>query len=237
MGAKNQKIIQDFNGLIPYIEKLNKSGSLSLIELDIVKTKLQSIYDLLNTLNNESFTTSINSFEGSLKQVEPDVSNSREVSMKNDTLILLEVQNAEMKEVEKNKVQEKPSDVRTENIIVSDLHSSKEILAEKFKKTQPPINELLAQGIHKKDLSSAMQTKIIKDIESAIGINERFLFLRELFNGDSDLYSKTIQHLNNSSNFNEAFNHIHQNFSWDLEGETAQQLLDLVRRRYIIEED
>ena len=65
---------------------------------------------------------------------------------------------------------------------------------------------------------------------------DRFLFVRELFSGDSESFNKTIHIINNAANFNEAFNYIHNTYSWDLDAEPAQKLLDLVRRRFIIEE-
>jgi len=82
-----------------------------------------------------------------------------------------------------------------------------------------------------------MQTKPIKDLEAAIDINDKFLFIRELFNGDKDTYDKTIRILNSSQNFNQAFNYINSTFDWDYETEAAHKLLDLVRRRYIIDSE
>jgi len=223
-----RKIVQDFNSLIPYFEKLNLNGILPKIELDIMKSKLQDIYDSLNEIELIPASKTISHEENSKVEEVKVVPNQEK---KAEKLIQIE-------EPQKIKKEPEPfNDIKHVNIPVADLHSGKEILAEKFKKSQPQINELLAQSLHKKDLSSVMQTKSIKDIEAAVDINERFQFVRELFNGDNELYSKTIKILNSSANFNEAFNYIHQNFTWNLEHEIAQKLLDLVRRRYIIEEE
>jgi hypothetical protein len=231
MDEKIKKIVGDFKSLQPYFEKL-EMGAIPQIEIDILKSKLQNIYEGLASISQIQVKQEI-SKESSF--VKPNIDKVERVESKTEILFQIE----EEKKVEAPKHNEilPVTEPKISQSVKSEMPANKEILAEKFKKSQPPINELLAQSMHKKDLSSVLQTRSIKDIEAAIDVNERFLFIRELFNGDSELYSKTIRNLNSAGNFNEAFNYIHQTYTWNLESETAQHLLDLVRRRYIVDEE
>ncbi|MDX9846613.1 MAG: hypothetical protein RBT74_06505 [Tenuifilaceae bacterium] len=92
-------------------------------------------------------------------------------------------------------------------------------------------NEVLGAG--KKDMSSVIQNKPIADLTKAIGINDKFLFTKELFNGNAELYSKSIKQLNSFDNINDALIYIQENFSWDDHNEAANQLIELVRRKLL----
>ena len=78
-----------------------------------------------------------------------------------------------------------------------------------------------------------MQNRPLHDLFSAINLNDKFLFIKELFNDDATLYQKTIEKLNTSANFNESVQFLDQHFTWDFEDEQVQKLLELVRRRHI----
>jgi len=111
------------------------------------------------------------------------------------------------------------------------------ILAERFQGEKTFINERLAQQANKEDLSTKLQSKPIDDIANAIGINDKYKLIRELFNGKPEIFNQTIEKLNTASNFNEAFNYISSNFEWEMEDEPVQFLLDLVRRKFITDKN
>lgn len=104
-------------------------------------------------------------------------------------------------------------------------------LAEKFQGKKKFRNEMLGGG--KKDMASHLKNKPIADLTKAIGINDKFLFTKELFNGNAELYSKSIRQLNSYTDINDALIYIQENFSWDENNEAANQLIDLVRRKLL----
>jgi hypothetical protein len=106
-----------------------------------------------------------------------------------------------------------------------------DILAEKVRVYQP-INETLAQTIPATDLSSKWQTVPLNSIASGIGLNDKFLYVRELFDGNNELYNTTIQHLDAASSLNEALGYVHRNFKWNQENETVQKFIHLIYRRH-----
>ncbi len=102
-------------------------------------------------------------------------------------------------------------------------------------------HETLAQRMAGTKLQSGVaerhQRKPISDLRVAIGTNEKFLFINQLFLGDSQSYSISIESLNNSGSLDAARNFVHQNllskYDWDLSTHPANLFLDLVERRFI----
>ena len=112
-------------------------------------------------------------------------------------------------------------------------HTQGEILAEKFQGKQKFRNEIIAEHTTKVDMSTKLQNKPIGDLTKAIGINDKFLFIKELFNGDSARYSETISHLNSFADLNDAIIYLQDNFEWSESNEYAAKFIDLVRRKFI----
>ena len=105
------------------------------------------------------------------------------------------------------------------------------ILGEKYQGKKKFRNETLAVG--KKDMATKLQNKPILDLTKAIGINDKFMFTKELFNGNAELYARTIRALNEFTDINDAFFYIQEHFSWDDKNEAANQLMELVRRKLL----
>jgi hypothetical protein len=105
------------------------------------------------------------------------------------------------------------------------------ILGEKYQGKKKFRNETL--GIGKQDMASKLQNKPILDLTKAIGINDKFLFTKELFNGNAELYARTIRKLNDFTDINDALFFIQDNFNWDSKNEAANQLMELVRRKLL----
>jgi len=71
----------------------------------------------------------------------------------------------------------------------------------------------------------------IRSIWDGIGINDRFLLVRELFGNDSTLFEQTINTLDHFASIQEAVNYLKLNFKWQ-KGEASQKFLNLVKRRF-----
>lgn len=120
----------------------------------------------------------------------------------------------------------------SEDIVVDiEPNKGKTTLAERYQGTKKFRNETLGNG--KKDVASVLKGKPISDLTKAIGINDKFLFTKELFAGNAGLYSKTIKTLNEFDSINDAIIYIEDNFSWNNDNEAANQLIELVRRKLL----
>ena len=85
-------------------------------------------------------------------------------------------------------------------------------------------------------LAARLQRKPVSDLMTAIGINDKFLLLNELFNGSMEKYNKSIRALNSFSTLLGARTYMSElqiEFQWDCESEAYKKLGDLVERRFI----
>lgn len=85
-------------------------------------------------------------------------------------------------------------------------------------------------------VANKLRGKSITSIKSAIGINDKFQYLNDLFKGNVGDYNESLDTLNNFSNLEQAeahFNALRSKFGWDMENPSATGLYDLVLRRYM----
>ncbi len=223
------KVVEQIIASYKQYEKIPK------IEVDRALSKLINLYDLLGMLKETS-------------EESPKALTDKAAEEKPDELMSPEFENPAMeppKEVSKDEpeaeteipVNPDSEQITTENHMPEAEPRSKaksEVLADRFMQSQSFINEKVASRQNLRDVSSVLQSRPITSIESSIGLNDKFSFIRELFKGDQALYTSTIKRLDNSSNFDEATNYLHQNFNWDMENMTVQRLLDLVKRKYLV---
>ncbi len=72
----------------------------------------------------------------------------------------------------------------------------------------------------------------VDDIGKAIGINDRFLLIRDLFGGDSEAYERTIAQLNAFDNLEDCMIYITENFDWNPNTDGAKMMVELIERKY-----
>jgi hypothetical protein len=87
-----------------------------------------------------------------------------------------------------------------------------------------------------KELSERLQETPIKDLKKAIGINDRYLFIQELFKGDEAMYERSIKTINAFSIYPEAEYWIRRELKtklgWNEQSEATQAFAHLVKRRF-----
>lgn len=71
----------------------------------------------------------------------------------------------------------------------------------------------------------------ITDIRKAIGLNDKFLMIKDLFDGDAQRYENTIDTLNEFDDLDECMIYIVENFSWNPDSEGAKLLVSLIERK------
>ena len=99
----------------------------------------------------------------------------------------------------------------------------------------PTISDKLEQSVDN-SIAARMQRKPVSDLISAIDINDKFLFLNELFGGSMDKYNKSIRSLNSFSTLLGAKTYMSElqiEFQWDCNSDAYKKLADLVERRFI----
>ena len=96
------------------------------------------------------------------------------------------------------------------------------------------LNDKLKQG--KAELIEVLKETPIKDLRKAIGINDRFLFINDLFRGDEAMYERSIKTINSFNIFPEAeywiTRELKTKLGWDTELPVVVQFDQLVKRRF-----
>ncbi len=88
----------------------------------------------------------------------------------------------------------------------------------------------------KAELVEVLKETPIKDLRKAIGINDRFLFINDLFRGDEVMYERSIKTINSFNIFPEAeywiSRELKTKLGWDTELAVVIQFDQLVKRRF-----
>jgi len=96
------------------------------------------------------------------------------------------------------------------------------------------LNDKLKQG--KTEIVEVLKEAPIKDLRRAIGINDKFLFINELFRGDESMYERCIKTINNFNIYPEAEYWINRELKvkigWNNDNPTVQYFDQLVKRRF-----
>ena len=77
-----------------------------------------------------------------------------------------------------------------------------------------------------------MPGSVVKDIKSAISLNDRVLFISSLFREDSMLYQDTMSRLNAMASLDEAVSYLTETFpEWKLDSDSVYRFMMAVRRK------
>ena len=84
-------------------------------------------------------------------------------------------------------------------------------------------------------LAAKLQQNPIQDLKAAIGINDKFLFVNELFGGSMEKYNKSIDNLNDLKTLNGAMIYLNElkiELQWNSSNEAYQKLKNLVSHKF-----
>lgn len=71
----------------------------------------------------------------------------------------------------------------------------------------------------------------IRSLRQGIGLNDKFLMIRDLFDGDADAYNETIDALDSFDDFDDCLIYIAENFAWNADSEGAKFIMQLLERK------
>ena len=84
-------------------------------------------------------------------------------------------------------------------------------------------------------LAAKLQQKSINELKAAIGINDKFLFVNELFGGSMEKYNRSIENLDDMKTLNGTLiylNELKVELQWNSSNEAYQKLLNLIHRKF-----
>lgn len=240
------------------VEKLQKKASVNemLTTVKMLESELQHI-KTITPPDAQATSTAINiskqimpeKLPDYLPTVEPEEEKIVEVLQMDEAEMEAELEEIKKTTEERNKftIQNKPAPV-------FDYLDDIPTLANRQMEPNPSTPILQAKEIHeilpvnnaasvnetlrstKNELSDTLQDAPVKDLRKAIGINDRFVYLKELFRGDEAMYERSIKTINAFAIYPEAEYWIRRELKlklgWDDKNETVKQFDQLVRRRF-----
>ena len=111
-------------------------------------------------------------------------------------------------------------------------------LNDTFTDDLPTVNDLLKKEImsNATPISDLAFSRPIKSIVDGVSLNQKFVFIGRLFEGDINAYNKAVEDLDNCLNFGEAKNLMNKalapKYNWIMAAEEANDFLEVVGRKF-----
>lgn len=84
-----------------------------------------------------------------------------------------------------------------------------------------------------RDIASELRrSEPVTDLRKAIGINDKFLMIRDLFGGDGASYEVAIRALNAFDNLDDCMIYIAEHYAWNANSDGAKLLMELLERKF-----
>jgi|WetSurMetagenome_2_1015567.scaffolds.fasta_scaffold73555_3 hypothetical protein len=197
-------------------------GNIPAIEMDLALQKLRNLYELMLMMRDNEQTSNI---PRSAPSVVPKATRVEVPEKQKEVTDHVIVEKAIPVQKPQKEMEGKPDLVSKKN------GPEVRTLAEQFQgkvTLHESLHQIIGPGVEPIALA-----KPVNDLYTAIGINDRFTFIRELFNNDKNAFESTIHTLNEADSFNDAYNFMIRNYDWNMDSEAVQLLLDIIRRKYI----
>jgi hypothetical protein len=139
--------------------------------------------------------------------------------------------------VEKPTVIAPKIEVEKAEVAVVDLpgDDAPETLNDQYQSAHRTVNEHLKADDNSQTLADLHQNSPIKNISGSISLNQKFIFINKLFNGDSAAYNETIDILEKCNSTDEAINLLKYKYApkyqWNLNSDEADELMDILKRK------
>ena len=106
---------------------------------------------------------------------------------------------------------------------------SEQVLGEVLKSDVRTIADIIAP---KSTTVEQIAKGAISDINKAVGVNDRYLLIRDLFGGSAEEYERVVAVLNNFENLEDCMIYIDEHFDWNPNSDGAKMMMELLERKY-----
>jgi hypothetical protein len=225
-------IIKDLKEAGEIIDDLKRYPGVPALQVELAKSKCRSageVIALLKTLKD------IPSFAGKETEVQQKTQDKKPPV---DDLPA-PVKEVIMPAVEENKTAEAPvpemesppsgNESAPDSLMRKEKESA--VVADRFSHLSNTFNEQMGTIKGDEDIAYILKTKHITSLTEAIGLNDKFLFISDIFNGNKTDYNQAISRLESTENITDARAIIMSYKGDNNESEAVTQLLDLVKRK------
>lgn len=224
--------MQDLNLIISQIKKhLSANDTSSIIpeiEIDLALEKTRKLYSELLYINNFSTDIPENIKNKIPIKTEPVTEKKQKSIQIQEPLIEFEAIKAEKLSIDEKVVEQVIQEVKPE-ITEPPKNTATEMIQEQKKES---IIDFISKQTRTEDFASRLQQKPIADINEAIGLGEKLLYINELFDKNPTKYADSVKEMNGFTRLDDAMAYINSNFSWNTEKETTISFLEIVKRKF-----
>ena len=199
------------------------------------KTQKEILNDIMAELS--AIRLALNSLESKLSRI--DLSDPEPVELDFDEELDGDLPEEAPAEAPVEIAEEAPAEAPAE--IAEEVPAEPEVELDLFGEPVLRVNEKLGAGRsrsvgekmeQKEAWRTAMPGTAVKDVRSAISLNDRVLFIRELFGGDAGLFQKAVDDINAMGSLDEMVAYVNERHpGWDLDSDTVYRLMMAVRRK------
>ncbi len=241
-----KEIAELIDSIKEHSDQIGTRKRIPQLELELILSKIKKLYEksiIFNYVNQHH----IDEWEEQELPVIPaahedvlDNNEIEEVSVKDTVVVetkapeelLINIQVEEKSEiVEKIKNEEPTIQISAQEKVAIEVNTK--ILEAR----NVSLNDKLSKQVADVSLLSKLRKKPVEDLVKSIGINERYLFTKELFKGNSEAFMQHVRAINAVNTYEDAQQYIEKevipNFNWDVNNPAVNEFLDLVQRRFI----
>jgi len=224
-------IIKDLDDARNIIDDLKRYPGVPALQIELAKAKCRSAAEVIALLK-------------SLKEVIPDIGESKIETLQKQIQLVDEEESSVISVIPVPSPGAKETEPTTHELRESFEEQKQKakktdkkppespIIADKFSHLSARFNEQLGSQKGEEDIPEMLKTKPLSKLSDAIGVNDRFLFLREIFNDNKDAYTRAISQLDNADNMNDARAIIMSYTDDSEENKAVKQLFNLVKRKF-----
>jgi hypothetical protein len=229
-------IIKDLKEASDIIDDLKKYPGVPVLQVELAKMKCKSageVIAILKTLEENPVTVDKEPVREKIIQKVQKAEELKPQPVKEIIPPVINIRKEKVAPVD-IEVPNEPKSPETKSsgpkkILKKEPESS--ILADQFTQPSSSLIEQLSIIQSEEELADTLKTKPITSLTEAIGINDKFLFIREIFNGNLSDYNAALSRLEDSENIADARAVIMSYTGDNSESEAVRQLLDLVKRK------
>ncbi|MCL2416705.1 MAG: hypothetical protein FWD02_02060 [Bacteroidales bacterium] len=258
------RIVDKLEVIATQVDSMNKFGkNIPLLHLDVLKSNIRTLYEQICELERgQMHSISAQKTVHSLFSSEETIASKHEekhdvvpeipvniVEIKEEVVVetitetivetpvstvieeapLLHVE-AVLEEIIFEEQMEEQPEVQNS---IPDIFSSLQTIVDRYKTPDSTLNEAMAISN-----SSTINTAVkqVRDLKSAIGINEKFLFINDLFKGNMKEYTDTIVMLSDAETLDsvhEVLAPVKGKYGWSEDSIAYVTLIDFLQRKFV----
>ena len=229
-------IIKDLEEAREIIDDLKSYPGVPVLQVELAKSKCRSAGEIIALLKNRRD----NIQEGGEEIIRPPQQKQPQLREEKKTLagtrsVIPPTEEKNIPVVSAN-ITSLPIEKKEELKKMPEKISESTILADKFSHLSNRFNEQLGTLKSDEDVSDILKTMPITNLSEAIGVNDKFMFIREIFHDDKDAYTLAIARLDNAESLSDAMAILMSYTGESDENGAVRQLIDLVKRKHSLNE-